>query len=214
MRKKIILRIINGLCCFAIAAAVVVLLTVVLTKSGDVPNIMGYSAFRVLSGSMEPTIRTDSFILVKRVDGSQIEAGDIISFFSRDPSLEGMVNTHRVVSVEADGDKWTFVTKGDANYVEDKYPTSSEDLIGKVVFSSHTLGVIIHLLSNPLIFIPLILVPLLVILISNLSRTIRLTRNMVEEEEKEAIKEAVEMIQKAREEKNASDKKQTEESDE
>lgn len=214
MRKKIILRIINGLSCVAVAAAVFVLLTVVLTKSGDVPNIMGYSAFRVLTGSMEPAIQTDSFILVKRVDGSQIETGDIISFFPRDPSFEGMVNTHRVVSVEADGDKWIFVTKGDANQVEDRYPTSSEDLIGKVIFTSHTLGVIIHLLSNPLIFIPLILVPLFVILIYNLSSTIRLTRNMVEEEEKEAIKEAMAVIQKAREEKEASDKKQTEQSDE
>ena len=58
----------------------------------------------------------------------------------------------------------------------------------------------VHLLSNPLIFIPVILLPMFVILVSNLSRTIRLTRKIVKEEEEAAVREAVEAIQKSREE--------------
>lgn len=201
MPKKIVLNIINGLSCIAIAAAVFILLIVVMTKSGDVPNIMGYSAFRVLTGSMEPTIQTDSFILVKRVDASEIQTGDIISYFSRDPAYEGAVNTHRVVAVETEGDKWSFVTKGDANQVQDTYLTTSDDLIGKVIFSSYRLGVIIRLLANPLIFIPLILIPLFGILLYNLIKAIRITREIAEEEEEEAIKEVLELIKKAKEEK-------------
>lgn len=200
MLKKIILNIINGVSVIVIAAAVFVLLTVVLTKSGDVPNIMGYSVFRVLTGSMEPAIETDSLIVVERVDASEVKTGDIISFFSQDPVHGGAVNTHRVVSIEQNGDNWNFVTKGDANQLEDKYVTSSEDLIGKVVFVSHGMGIMVHLLSNPLIFIPVILLPMFVILVSNLSRTIRLTRKIVKEEEEAAVREAVEAIQKSREE--------------
>ncbi|MGN0400157.1 MAG: signal peptidase I [Blautia sp.] len=196
MRKKIVLNIINGISCIAIAAAVFVLLIVVMTKSGDVPNVMGYSAFRVLTGSMEPTIRTDSFILVKRVDASEIKAGDIISYFSKDPAYEGMVNTHRVVSIETDGNKWNFVTKGDANQVQDTYPTAFDDLIGKVVFTSYRLGVAIRLLANPLIFVPLILIPLFGILVYNLIKAIQTTRKIVKEEEEEAIKEALELLKK------------------
>ena len=200
MLKKIILNIINGVSVIVIAAAVFVLLTVVLKKSGDVPNIMGYSVFRVLTGSMEPAIETDSLIVVERVDASEVKTGDIISFFSQDPVHGGAVNTHRVVSIEQNGDNWNFVTKGDANQLEDKYVTSSEDLIGKVVFVSHGMGIMVHLLSNPLIFIPVILLPMFVILVSNLSRTIRLTRKIVKEEEEAAVREAVEAIRKSREE--------------
>ena len=56
MVKKVITRVINVLCMIAITASVLVLLTVVLTKSGSVPNIFGYTMFRVMSGSMEPAI--------------------------------------------------------------------------------------------------------------------------------------------------------------
>ena len=198
MLKKIVLNIINGVSAIIIAAAVLVLLTVVLTKSGDVPNILGYSVFRVMTGSMEPAIETDSLIVVKRVEASEIKIGDVISFFSQDPAHGGAVNTHRVTAIEQNGEEWNFVTKGDANQLEDKYVTSSKDLIGKVVYVSHVMGIIVHLLSNPLIFIPVIVLPMFVILVYNLACTIRVTRNIVKEEEEAAVREAVEAIRKSR----------------
>lgn len=198
MLKKIVLNIINGMSVIIIAAAVLVLLTVVLTKSGDVPNILGYSVFRVMTGSMEPAIETDSLIVVKRVEASEIKIGDVISFFSQDPAHGGAVNTHRVTAIEQNGEEWNFVTKGDANQLEDKYVTSSKDLIGKVVYVSHVMGIIVHLLSNPLIFIPVIVLPMFVILVYNLACTIRVTRNIVKEEEEAAVREAVEAIRKSR----------------
>ena len=68
--RKIFLNIINVVSVIIITSAVVVLLTVVLTRSGEAPNIFGYSVFRVLTGSMEPAIETDSLILVRRIDPS------------------------------------------------------------------------------------------------------------------------------------------------
>lgn len=196
MVKKVITRVINVLCMIAITASVLVLLTVVLTKSGSVPNIFGYTMFRVMSGSMEPAIQTDSLIIVKKTDVSEIMPGDIISFFSQDPSLDGAVNTHRVVSVEEAESGRYFVTKGDMNSVQDQYLTSENDVIGKVIFTSHALGVAVHLLSNPLIFITLIIIPLFVILFMNLIRTIRYTKRLMKEEEEAAVREAIEEIRK------------------
>lgn len=201
MLKKVILNIMNGISVVIIAAAVIILLNVVLTKSGDVPNIFGYSVFRVLTGSMEPSIETDSLIVVERVDASEVEVGDVISFFSQDSVHDGAVNTHRVVAIEQNGNDWNFVTKGDANMVEDKYLTSSKELIGKVIFVSPLLGTMVHLLSNPLVFIPLILIPLFAILIYHLVQTIKLTKNIVREEEEAAVREAIQEIRKSREEK-------------
>lgn len=194
--RKIFLNIINVVSVIIITSAVVVLLTVVLTRSDEAPNIFGYSVFRVLTGSMEPAIETDSLILVRRIDPSEIKKDDIISFYSQDPSHGGAVNTHRVVSAEQDGELWYYTTKGDANQVADKYIVTSNDLIGKVIFTSHALGLFVRLLANPLIFIPVILLPLFMILLSNLIRTVRLAKKMAKEEEEAAVREALEELRK------------------
>ena len=60
---------------------------------------------------------------------------DVICFYSTDPTIYGIPNTHRVVSepiVNADG-SIEFVTKGDANAIEDKYNAKGENLIGVYV---------------------------------------------------------------------------------
>lgn len=194
--RKIFFYIINTVSVVIIALAVIILLIVVLTKSGEAPNVFGYSVFRVLTGSMEPAIETDSLILVRRMNPSEIKKDDIISFYSQDPSHGGAVNTHRVVSVEQDGELWYYTTKGDANQIADKYIVTSDDLIGKVIFTSHPLGIFVRLLANPLIFIPVILLPLFIILLSNLIRTVRLAKQMAKEEEEAAVREALEEIRK------------------
>ena len=81
--------------------------------------------------------------------------GDVISFYSTDPALEGAVNTHRVVSISQDGDSYIYTTKGDANNAADLYDAQSRYLIGKVIWSSLFLGKLSRLAANPLIFIPL-----------------------------------------------------------
>lgn len=194
--NKLFFYIVNILSVIIIASAVIILLTVVLTKSGEAPNVFGYSAFRVLTGSMEPAIETDSLILVRRIAPSEVKKDDIISFYSKDPSHGGAVNTHRVISVEQDGELWYYTTKGDANQIADKYIVTSNELIGKVIFTSHPLGIFVRLLANPLIFIPVILIPLFVILLSNLIRTVRLAQKMAKEEEEAAVREALEEIRK------------------
>lgn len=194
--NKFFFYIVNILSVIIIASAVIILLTVVLTKSGEAPNVFGYSAFRVLTGSMEPAIETDSLILVRRIAPSEVKKDDIISFYSKDPSHGGAVNTHRVISVEQDGELWYYTTKGDANQIADKYIVTSNELIGKVIFTSHPLGIFVRLLANPLIFIPVILIPLFVILLSNLIRTVRLAQKMAKEEEEAAVREALEEIRK------------------
>lgn len=191
MIKKAILTLINILSVLIIGAAVVVLCLVLMTKPGEAPSFGGYTVFRITTGSMSPTYDVDTLILVKKTDPSKIKKGDVISFYSADPSLEGSVNTHRVVKAEKDGDHWRYTTKGDANNAEDQYGTDSEALIGKVVAASLALGKLARLVSNPLIFIPVILIPLVVILISNIIHTISLAGKIAKDEEEEAVRQAL-----------------------
>jgi signal peptidase I len=198
--KKWIYRIVDGISVLIIACAVFVLLTVLLTGSGEAPSILGYSVFRVMTGSMEPTIPTDALIVVQKVDPVGLEVGDIISFYSRDPSLDGAVNTHRIIAIDQKDGAYSFTTRGDANNIDDHYQTTEADLIGKVIFSSVVWGKAVRLLSNPLIFLPVIILPLAVMLIMNLYRTISLAKKIAREEEEAAIREALEALKKKREE--------------
>lgn len=199
MIKKIFFTLVNLISVLVIAAAVVVLLTVVLTKPGEAPQIGGYTVLRITTGSMEPEYKIDTLILVKNVEPDTIKSNDVISFYSKDPALDGAVNTHRVVEVEKDGDHWSYTTKGDANNVVDAYTVDAKYLIGKVVASSLVLGKLARLVSNPLIFIPIILIPLAIILISNIVKTAKLANTLAQEEEEKAVKEALREIREAKE---------------
>ena len=110
---KHVLRVINVLATVVILVAFVVLLRTVFTPAGEIPTIMGYGFMRTLTGSMEPAIPVHSFIVVD-TDNSQVyQVGDIITFHSSDDALEGSLNTHRIVSVEAaSDDSPVYHTKG------------------------------------------------------------------------------------------------------
>ena len=196
--KKAFFHIVNAVSVLIIALALFVLLSVVLTRSGETPSIMGYSVFRVISGSMEPAIGENDLIVVKRVEPEEVRTGDVISFYASDPSLRGAVNTHRVTAVSQENGETVFTTKGDANQLEDAYPVYPDALIGRVVFVSAFLGTLSRLVSNPLIFVPLIFVPLLAILLANMVRTVRLAKAAAQEEERQALAELVEQAKRRR----------------
>ena len=194
MKTKWIFKVFNVAAIALILVSVFVLLSVVLTPAGQVPQVLGYSVFRVMTGSMEPEIRSDSLLVVKKIPPEDIVPGDVISFFSPDPMLEGAVNTHRVVRIEKENGGIQFITKGDANVIEDTYPVDASALVGRAVFKSYGLGRVVSLLANPLVFGIIILLPLLIILLINLYRAVRIAADIAKKEEEEAVRKALEEI--------------------
>ena len=194
MKTRWIFNLFNAAAIALILVSVFVLLSVVLTPAGQVPQVLGYSVFRVMTGSMEPEIRSDSLLVVKKTPPEEIAPGDVISFFSPDPALEGAVNTHRVVRIEKENGEIRFITKGDANLIEDTYPVEESALVGKAVFKSYGLGKAVSLLSNPLVFGVIVLLPLLIILLMNLYRAVRIAADIAKKEEEEAVRKALEEI--------------------
>lgn len=93
MVKKFLYTLINTVSLLIIVAAVAVLVLVLFTPSGQAPQVLGYTMLRVTTGSMEPTYAIDTLIVVKKEAPSAIQEGDIISFYSSDPALDGAVNT-------------------------------------------------------------------------------------------------------------------------
>lgn len=194
--KKVILGIVNVVSAAAIVIALFVLCTVVMTRSGEAPNILGHYVFRVMTGSMEPKIREDALIIARKTDLSEIKPEDIISYYSTDPLLNGSVNTHRVISVEQQGDSYVFNTKGDANAMPDRYPALGENVLGKVIFVSYPLGVFVNFLSSPVAFVLLILIPIFIIFVSNLVRTVGSARKILKAEEEAAVQAALDELRR------------------
>ena len=199
MKFKWFFNLIN-LCAVAlIAVSIFVLMTVVMTPAGQVPQVMGFSILQVLTGSMEPAIPEGSMLLIRQADPYTLEKGDIISFYSPDPSLDGALNTHRIVGVETSDEGLRFITKGDANFLEDQQPVNAGDVVGKVIYSSPALGKLVRLVSNPLVFGLAILLPLLAMLIGNLVKALRTAAALARQEEEAAVRQALEAL-KARSE--------------
>ena len=110
---------------------VIIVMTLIAKFNNKVPSVLGYSVLRISSGSMETTLPTGSYIVVKQTDPKDVKVGDIITFYSDDPTIYGMPNTHRVIGIKTGEDgKLIFQTKGDNNLIEDKYPPNEDALIG------------------------------------------------------------------------------------
>lgn len=121
---------------FYILVFVVALLAVFMVKSkisGGTPSVLGYQLYGVLSGSMngkeKTSFNTGSLVFVKQKDVNKIEVGDIITF--RGLSVDAPMTTHRVVGINKEG-TLSFITKGDANSVNDPKPISAEKVVGTV----------------------------------------------------------------------------------
>lgn len=84
-------------------------------------NIIGYTAFEVVTGSMANTINVGDIVFVKITES--VSENDIIVYESDD----GII-THRLISIDGEN----FIAKGDANNQEDD-PIKKEQIIGKVI---------------------------------------------------------------------------------
>ncbi len=121
---------------WAVIVLTVGLLVCVLSAKfrGEVPKIFGHSVLLITTGSMEPSIPTGSYILVKDCAPEDVKQGDIICFYSEDVAIYGRPNTHRVVEPPIEGiEGLEFVTQGDANGAADSVRAKEARLIGVYV---------------------------------------------------------------------------------
>lgn len=110
-----------------------ILLTVLIAVM-YLPIVAGYKSYRVLSASMEPEYPVGSLVYVKQIDESEISPGDVITFYINESTLV----THRVIEKASDDNG--FITKGDANNVNDGGVAAYSSIVGKAVFDVPFLG--------------------------------------------------------------------------
>ena len=103
----------------------------------SLPMSFGIGGALVATGSMEPELPTDSYILVKAQKSYAV--GDVVAYIS-----ERVVVVHRITAINGN----MITTKGDANNIEDpEFP--AENIKGKVVFHIPGAGKFIRLIKSP-----------------------------------------------------------------
>ena len=150
----------NAVTLFFMLTFVLMVFFVYCNLTNTAPSIGGYSIFRVLTGSMEPTYPENSYIIIKKTDASKLKEGDVISFYSKDEAIYGQINTHRIQSIEENDGKRIFTTKGDANPVEDDSKVEESDVLGKVVAHISLLDSIGKAIRNPWVYLIIVIIPL------------------------------------------------------
>ncbi len=160
-------------------------------------NLFGYSMFRVVTGSMEPTIPVGSLLICKQTGMETVQVGDIICFRAQESVIFGQMVTHRVTGIfsAADG-SLLFETRGDANLVADGFMVSQNNFVGKVVWytgANNVLSSILSFFSNKIGFLACIVIPILLLgglLMKECVNNIRSElRKAMEELERESVPE-------------------------
>lgn len=180
----------------SIAVTVLLILAVILCvyivyqlfRYGTV-NIGGYMMFRVVTGSMEPTMSVGTLLIAKEVDITAINVDDIVCFRTYDAAISGSVVTHRVVEIMCDEAGFLLRTKGDANLIADGYYVSQTNLVGKVVWFTGDEGFLTRtfsFLSSKIGFLGCIVFPCLLIAGMVLQGCVKNIRNEILMAEREA----------------------------
>ncbi len=127
-----------------------------LAKNGYLNS--SYKLLIVLSGSMEPQIKTGSLVITKSEKNYKVK--DVVAFESSNNDLV----THRIEGITNAG----FVTKGDANNTTDPGEILNNQVKGKVIFTIPYLGRIANISKNPKGFIAVVIIPATIIVYEEL----------------------------------------------
>lgn len=120
---------------FLLVSMILMCVLIFMAGSGNVPYIFGHRVLQVVTDSMKPTIKGETCILIEEVEQKDIKKGDIITFESDDPLLNGFLNTHRVSEVHWDEELQEnyYITSGDYTGKQDPYPVYYRKVVGRYV---------------------------------------------------------------------------------
>jgi signal peptidase I len=158
--------------------------------------IPGFNFYVVMSGSMEPEIKTGSVVGIR--ESEEYNVNDIITV--QMPYSEWETYTHRIIE-KLDEEEITYKTKGDANETPDPDPVSLDQILGELFISIPLIGYLVHFAKQPTGFIILVIVPSVIIAASEI--------NIIKEEAKKIVSTRKE---KKKKEDTPKDKKQKDKS--
>ncbi len=202
--QKIVSTVKNILSWTLIAIAVFMMLFTIISVTTFDKNdrdLFGYKAFIVKTDSMKATdFAAGDLVLVKEVDPSVLEVGDIITFQSQDPEMLGEIVTHKIREVrEYPGGLYSFVTYGTTTDSDDPYPVEGAYVLGRYEGKIPNAGHFFSFLKTPLGYGICILLPFLALIGVQAFNCVKLFRKY-KSEQTAALDEEREALRREREE--------------
>lgn len=157
--------------------------------------VFGHKMYIVLSDSMSATdFSAGDLVVVKEVDPSSLQEGDIVAFVSQSAENYGQTMTHKIRSrtATAAGEPG-FVTYGTTTGVDDEGIVTYPYVQGKYVFAIPKLGSFFTFMKTPVGYLVCILLPFLLLILYQGVNCVRIFRQYKREQmqqlqdEKDAI---------------------------
>ncbi len=130
-------------------------------------DIFGYRCYIVLSDSMSATdFDAGDLVLIKEVDPTTLEVGDIIAYQSQNSENYGATVTHmiRAKTTDANGNPG-FITYGTTTGVDDETVVTYPFILGQYQMALPKVGTFFQFLKTPQGYIVCILIPFLLLII-------------------------------------------------
>lgn len=144
--KKIIKWAISILLLFVIIVNFTLIIKSEINKD-EIPDFLGYTPFIIVSGSMEPTIKTNEVIVTQKINKSDIKVGDVLSYKS---SKDDIVITHRLIEIKIENGEEVYVMKGDNNLSVDDEKITYSQIQGKYINTIPFIGILVSYIKTPI----------------------------------------------------------------
>lgn len=125
----------------------------------DTPSFYIYKAYVITTNSMEPELKKDDVVVIKKAKADNLKQGDIITF-----KQNGETITHRIVQIDDIEDGKLYITKGDNNNVQDEQGLRFDQIEGKLVIKIPQLGKIVASFKNGIIIVLVLLISAIIYL--------------------------------------------------
>lgn len=135
---------------YAIFCTVLITILLINIFSSQGTSFLGCRIYRIGSGSMEPYLKVNSFILIK--ESKEYKENDIITYKKNNEYI-----THRIIEIK----NGNIVAKGDANNKADD-PINASDIVGKLILKFNVINFINYLFNKPLTWILLFVIGLII----------------------------------------------------
>lgn len=174
---------------FVIFAICMMIFTIVSVTTFDRTDrsVFGYRAFIVLSDSMKKTdFDAGDLVLIKRVDPTTLQPGDIIAYTSQNSANYGATVTHKIRSLTTDeSGEPGFVTYGTTTDTDDETVVTYPYVLGKYTGHIPGVGTFFNFLKTIPGYIVCILVPFVLLIVMEGIHCIRLFRKYKAEQRAE-----------------------------
>lgn len=138
---------------FSLLTYNIVLISQSIITPDKTPSFFGIKTYVIVSGSMQPELDIGDMGVVKEMNDSELNVGDIISYRNGQSII-----THRIHKIYYKGGQKNYITKGDYNNIEDSIILTIDSIEGKVINKLSGIGNIALFLQSKYSIIAIVII--------------------------------------------------------